>query len=392
MAESARLAAVLEQAGDVILITDTQGRIQYVNPAFERITGYTQAEAIGHNPRLLNSRNNDPAIYENMWDTITRGQVWKGHLTNKRKDGTYYQVEATIFPVHDPQGRIVNYAAVTRDITQEIELETRLRQTEKLEAIGQLASGIAHDFNNVLTAVLGNIGLLRNQIDVTTTVTEYIQKGLNEIERLAQQGATLTRQLLAFNRREPLKLVALDPNKVVSDAERFLRRLLPSNIVFELRLAAEMCTVLADIGQLEQILMNLALNARDAMPQGGRITIRTAVMHLDELYVASHADACIGPHVLIAVRDTGRGMSAEVLRRIFEPFYTTKPPGKGTGLGLSICLKIMERLGGHIRVASEPGQGALFTMLLPVNHQSAGNGENHMTTTMKRNNPRRVTP
>lgn len=365
------MAAVLEQASDAMLITDLRGVIQYVNPAFERMTGYRAAEAVGHTPRILKSNKNDPAVYENLWDTISRGRVWKGHLINKRMDGTYIQIDATIFPVNGPDGRIVNYAAVTRDITQEIELEARLRQTEKLEAIGQLASGIAHDFNNVLTAVLGNVGLLRAQLEQSGSQPDYLIKGLDEIERLTQQGASLTRQLLAFNRREPLKLAALDPNKVVSHAEQMLRRLLPSNIVFELALGAEVYSILADAGQIELVLMNLALNARDAMPRGGRIVIQTGGVILDELYVASHADACIGPHIFISVRDTGKGMSADVLRRIFEPFFTTKPAGKGTGLGLATVYAIVRRFGGHITVASAPNAGSEFIVYLPASMEGA---------------------
>ncbi len=367
-----RLATVVEQANDAILITDTSGTIQYVNPAFERITGYNRREVIGENPRLLKSGKNEPALYENLWDTITRGKVWKGHLTNKRKNGTLYEVEATISPVCDRDGLVVNYAAVTRDVTQEIELETRMRQAEKMEAVGQLASGMAHDFNNVLTAILGNVGLLWAKLEKQPLTLELVTRALERIERTAQQGASLTRQLLTFNRREVVKLEPLNPNRILTDAEHMLRRLIAANITVDMHLEPKAYTIRGDAGQIEQILMNLVLNARDTMPRGGRLTITTANVELDELYAASHTDACIGPHIMLAVRDTGCGMSGDVLKRIYEPFFTTKPAGKGTGLGLATVYAIVRRLGGHITVVSALGEGAEFKVYLPASAEEIG--------------------
>ncbi|MFQ5805921.1 MAG: PAS domain S-box protein, partial [Phycisphaerae bacterium] len=364
--EYARLATVVEQASDAILITDTAGTIQYVNPAFERITGYGRSEVIGQTPRIIKSGKNEPALYENLWDTISRGGVWKGHLVNKRKDETLYEVEATISPVYDRDGRIVNYAAVTRDVTQEIKLEARLRQTEKMEAVGQLASGVAHDFNNVLTAILGSAGLLRAKLRLGYVKQHLIAQELEQIERSARQGASLARQLLTFNRREAVKFKALDPNRIVAESRRMLRRLIAENIALELNLAPDVHAIRADAGQLEQILMNLVVNARDAMPEGGRLTITTANAQLDELYVSSHADACIGPHVLLTVRDTGCGMSADVLARMYEPFFTTKPPGKGTGLGLATVYAIVHTFAGHITVTSASNEGTEFRIYFPA--------------------------
>jgi two-component system cell cycle sensor histidine kinase/response regulator CckA len=364
--EYARLATVVEQASDAILITDMEGTIQYVNPAFERISGYTRGEVIGQSPRILKSGKNEPALYENLWDTILRGAVWKGHLVNRRKDGSLYQVEATVSPVRDRDGRIVNYAAVTRDVTQEIELETRLRQAEKMEAVGQLASGVAHDFNNVLTAILGSAGLLRSKLCEQPVADDAVVKGLEQIEHLARRGASLTRQLLTFNRREVVKLELLNLNQIVADSERMLRRLIVETITLKLDLAPDVRAIRADAGQVEQILMNLVVNARDAMPEGGRLTIATANVHLDEAHVSSHADACIGPHVLLTVRDTGCGMTAEVLKHMYEPFFTTKPPGKGTGLGLATVYTIVRRLDGHITVSTAANEGTEFRVYFPA--------------------------
>jgi len=364
--ELTRLATVVEQASNAIVITDTNGTIQYVSPAFERITGYRRDEVIGQNPRILKSGENDPALYENLWDTISRGEVWKGHLINRRKDGALYQVEATISPVYDRDGGIVNYAAVTRDVTQEIELESRLRQAEKMEAVGQLASGVAHDFNNVLTAILSSVGLVRTALGKEPLAYDAIAKAIAQIERSARQGAALTHQLLTFSRRRAVKLEPLNPNRVLADAERMLRRLIAKNIAFEMCLAPDVHAINGNASQLEQILMNLVVNARDAMPSGGRLTITTANVVLDEAYVSGHHDASTGPHAMLAVRDTGGGMAADVLQRIYEPFFTTKPPGKGTGLGLATVYASVRRCGAHIVVTSAPNEGAEFKIYFPA--------------------------
>ncbi len=364
--ELTRLATVVEQASDAIVITDPQGTIQYVNPAFERITGYRRDEVVGQNPRILKSTENEPAVHENLWDTISRGEVWKGHLTNQRKDGTLYQVEATISPVYDRDGGIVNYAAVTRDVTQEIELEARLRQAEKMEAVGQLASGVAHDFNNVLTAILSSVGLLRAALAKEPASHDAIMKAAVQIERSARRGASLTRQLLTFSRRQTVKLEPLHPNRVVVDSERMLRRLIARNITVEMQLAPDASAINGNASQLEQILMNLVVNARDAMPSGGRLTITTANVVLDEAYVSGHHDASTGPHVMLSVRDTGGGMTPEVLQHIYEPFFTTKPPGQGTGLGLATVYANVRRCGGHIIATSAPNEGTEFKIYFPA--------------------------
>lgn len=367
----ARLATVVEQASDAILIADPSGIIEYVNPAFERVTGYSREDVIGRNSRMFNGRDTKSALFENMWDTIKRGVVWKGALDNKRKDGTTYQVELTVSPVFGASGKIVSYSALMRDITQEMELETRLRQAEKMEAIGQLASGVAHDFNNVLTAILGHVSLLSAAVRDDAGPSGALADGIEQIERAARQGAALTRQLLNFNRKRPTHLEPVQPDRVLRDTERMLRRLIAQNISLDLRPTPNLDAVLADVCQLEQIILNLALNARDAMPDGGVLTISTERANLDESYAAVHHDAATGPHVLIRVRDTGAGMPPDVLAHIFEPFFTTKSPGKGTGLGLATVYGIVQRFGGHITVQSSPGEGTEFRVYLPSTTRSS---------------------
>lgn len=362
----ARLATVVEQASDAILIADTNGIIEYVNPAFERTTGHRSDEVIGRSSRVFDGRYSDPAMFENMWDTLNQGRAWKGAMANTRKDGSGYQVELTVTPMFRRSGRIVGYSALMRDITQEMELEARLRQAEKMEAIGQLASGVAHDFNNVLTAILGHVSLMRAGIRSHAISLGAVADGLDQLERAARRGASLTRQLLNFNRKRPTRLEPVQPNRVLADTERMLRRLIAQNVTLELQPAPDVGAVMADVCQLEQIILNLAVNARDAMPDGGALTISTETTNLDERYTTGHHDAGTGPHVLISVRDTGTGMSPDVLTHIFEPFFTTKSPGKGTGLGLATVYGIVQRFGGHITVNSGPGEGTEFKIYLPA--------------------------
>lgn len=357
-----RLITAIEQAVESVTITDTAGNIIYVNPAFERISGYSRAEVISQNPRLLQSGRHDAAFYEHMWATLSAGEVWQGRLINKRKDGGLYTVEATISPVRDEKGAIVNYVGVMRDVTTELLLEERYRQAQKMEAIGRLAGGVAHDFNNILTVIAGYTGLLLSQ-HPDSRDPQY--KDIEQIRQAVERAASLTRQLLAFSRKQPLQPEVLDLNRIVANIERILRRLIGEDIELRTALNPALGRVKADPGQLEQIIMNLAANARDAMPYGGILTIETANIDLDEIYEEQHPLLAPGPYVLLAVTDTGMGMDAETLAHLFEPFFTTKEKGQGTGLGLAIVYGIVRQSGGDIWVYSEPGQGTIFKIYLP---------------------------
>jgi len=357
----ARLTMAVEQAGESIVVTDTRGVIQYVNPAFERITGYDRMEVIGQTPRILKSGRHDAAFYKSMWETLRRGEVWRGTFLDRRKDGTLYEEEAVISPVRDPSGRLVNYVAVKRDVTDVRRMEERLRQSQKMEAVGRLAGGVAHDFNNLLTAISGYSDLLLHRLPAYST----LRRDVEEIRKAGDRAASLTRQLLAFSRRQVLQPKVLDLNTVVTSMGEMLRRLIGEDIELSTDLSPSLSRVKADPGQIEQVIVNLAVNARDAMPGGGRITIATADADLSPAYAAAHPEVRPGPHVLLSVADTGQGMSDETQTHLFEPFFTTKEKGKGTGLGLATVYGIVQQSDGHIRVNSAADRGSTFLIYLP---------------------------
>jgi PAS domain S-box-containing protein len=360
-AELQRLAAAVEQTADSIVITDLNGHIEYVNPAFERITGYTREEAVGANPRILKSGQTDAATYRDLWQTITAGGVWVGRLVNKKKDGTYFTERATISAVRDPSGEIAHYIAVKQDTTHETQLEEQLRQSQKMEAVGQLAGGVAHDFNNLLTAINGYAALLLRRVSDDSP----IKSQLEEIKKAGERAANLTRQLLAFGRKQMLHPLSLNLNDNVSDLTKMLKRLIGEDIQLITKLDPRLARTKADPGQIEQVVMNLVVNARDAMPSGGVITIETANAELNDAYAASHVGVLAGSYVMLTVSDTGTGMDHETLSHIFEPFFTTKAKNKGTGLGLSTVYGIMKQSGGSIWVYSEVGIGTTFKLFLP---------------------------
>ncbi|MGQ9920752.1 MAG: PAS domain S-box protein [Desulfobacca sp.] len=360
-AEQERLLAAIEQAGEAIVITDTQGAIQYVNPAFELATGYGKQEVLGQNPRILKSGLQDQAFYQNLWQTITAGRTWRGRLVNRRRDGTLFTEDATISPVFDRNGQIVSYVAVKKNISVELEMERQLYQAQKLESVGRLAGGLAHDFNNMLSVIIGYAELLEKQISPEQPPYQLIE----EIRRAGLRSRALTQQLLAFSRQQSQQLQILDLNMIITTLERMVQRLIGEDIDLVTVLAPNLGAVRADQNQIEQVLINLIVNARDAMPQGGRLTIRTANVELPEPTGMPRYDLPPGPYVLVEVSDTGVGMEEATQDKIFEPFFTTKEPGQGTGLGLAMVYGIVKQSGGDIRCTSRLGQGTTFTILLP---------------------------
>jgi PAS domain S-box-containing protein len=359
--EHVRLVTAIEQAGEAIVVTDPDGNIQYVNPAFERVTGYSRDEAVGKNPRMLKSGEHDAAFYEGLWETLSGGSVWTGRFVNRRKDGTVYHEEATISPVRDATGRTVNYVATKRDVTRELEIEEQLRQSQKMEAIGQLAGGIAHDLNNILTVVNGHAELLA----MSLSGQEQPRRDALEISKAGQRAGSLVQQILAFSRKQLLQPRVLSLNEVVTGVEEMLRRLIGESIEMAAVKAPDLGSVEADPSQLEQIVMNLAVNSRDAMPSGGRLRIETANVEIDAGNREHHPGVGPGRYVMLAVTDTGTGMDAETKKRIFEPFFTTKGKGKGTGLGLATVYGIVKQSGGDVGVQTEPGRGTTFRIYLP---------------------------
>jgi len=366
-AERTRLMTAIEQAAETVIITDSDGTIVYANPAFERISGYSREEVIGKNPRILRSGEHDDRFYSDMWRTLARGDVWKGHFINRRKDGTACEEEATISPVKDASGSIVNFVAVKRDVTGEVLLQKQLFQAQKMEAIGTLAGGVAHDFNNLLQIVLGYSDLTLLDGGFPSAYRDDLEK----IKQAARSGAELVQRLLTFSRKTEFKPLPLDLNQRIVLVHKLLTRTLPRMIQTDLVLCDNLPKINADPTQMEQVLMNLAVNARDAMPDGGRLLIETSTVSIDAEYAKTHLGAKTGQYVRLSVSDTGKGIDEDTAEHIFEPFYTTKGPGEGTGLGLAMVYGIVRQHEGYITCSSETGKGTTFTIYFPATQSPA---------------------
>jgi PAS domain S-box-containing protein len=360
--ERERLLAAIEQAGEVVFITDADGVIQYVNPVFETVTGYTFEEAVGENPRmLLKSGKQDQAFYHELWETITAGNTWKGRITNKRKDGKLFTEDVTISPVCDDSGQIVNYVAVKRDITERLQLEAQLFQAQKMESVGRLAGGVAHDYNNMIGVILGYGELALDKVKPGDPLYEDLEK----ILAAAKRSKDITRQLLAFARKETISPEVLDLNATVESMLKMIRRLIGEDIDLAWLPGTGLWSVNMDPSQIDQVLANLCVNARDAIANVGRITIETDNINFDKDYCSDHAGFVPGDFVMLAISDNGSGIAAENLDKIFEPFFTTKGQGKGTGLGLATVYGIVKQNEGFINVYSEIGNGTTIRIYLP---------------------------
>ncbi len=357
-AEIRRLVTAIEQAAEDIMITDAEGIIEYVNPAFESVTGYSREEVIGRTPAFLTSGLHDGEFYKNLWETIRAGKVWTGTIVNRRKNGTFIHEESTVGPLVDSSGAITGYISLNRDVTRQVQLESQLHQSQKMEVIGQLAGGIAHDFNNILSAIIGYSNLVQIKLPPDDPVRKYV----DQIVASSGKAAILTQSLLAFSRKQIIDPKPLDVNAAIMGTKKLLSRLITEDIVLRTELCSGPLVVMADLVQIDQVLMNLVANARDAMPTGGTVTISTSR--------ASGVDGKEGRRggrfACISVSDTGVGMDARTKEKVFEPFFTTKESGKGTGLGLAIVYGIIEQHNGTIHVASEPGHGTTFDVFLPI--------------------------
>ncbi|MGO9691400.1 MAG: PAS domain S-box protein [Syntrophobacteraceae bacterium] len=367
--ERERLTVAIEQTGETVVVTDAEGTIQYVNPMFEAVTGYSRTEAVGQNPRILKSGKHDKAFYLELWNTIASGRVWQGRFVNRKKDGSLYIEDASISPVHDNEGRIVNYVAVKRDVSEHLrafeeraKLEDQLRQAQKMESIGTLAGGIAHDFNNILTAIIGygNVALMKMAKD------DPQRLNIEHMLDAANRAAHLTKDLLLFSRKQISERKPLDLNNVIRKVETFLRRVIGEDIECKATQFAGALPILGDAHQLEQVLMNLATNARDAMPKGGVFSVTTDQVKFDNESISIDGYVKPGNYALITISDTGKGMDEATRDHIFEPFFTTKEVGKGTGLGLAVVYGIIKQHEGTINVYSESGRGTTFTIYLPL--------------------------
>ncbi|MCX7048642.1 MAG: PAS domain S-box protein [Candidatus Sumerlaeota bacterium] len=360
----ARLTTAIEQAAESIIITDTQGVILYANPAYEQMTGYSRHEVIGQNTRIVKSGRHDAAVYAQMWETIRNGGVWKGRLINRAKDGHEFHVDAAISPVRDPAGQIVNYIAAQRDVTHEVLLETHLRQAQKMEAVGLLAGGIAHNFGNLLHLILGNTRRAIQLAGDQTGVFESLEQSLKACDR----GRDLIYQLLAFSRsrEQDLKPFMMEP--IVKETLKLLQDILPSHISLVQNLQPDCGMIMGNPSYLHQILMNFFTNAAYAMGvEGGIMSFTLEVVEptplLLRVFLPEQTQA--RQYVHLMVKDTGAGMDAATIERIFNPFFTTKPEGQGSGLGLYTTLGIVKSCGGHITVDSESGHGSAFHVYFP---------------------------
>jgi PAS domain S-box-containing protein len=358
-ADRERLMAAVEQAGDSIVITDLEASIQYVNPAFEKATGYTRSECLGRNPRILKGGGQPAEFYLELWDTLLSGKAWTGRLENRRKDGTPFTEDATITPVFDKDENITNYVAVKRDVTERVAHEAQHLQAQKMEALGRLAAGVAHDFNNMLGVILA---LVKLELEAGRPGQT---DGLEQIQKAAASSADMTGQLLAFARCQPMAPVVLDLNRTLEGLMKLLPRLLGKDVKLSWLSQPDLGFVKVDPSQLDQALVNLCINARDAMSGRGEL-------RLEASNVTLQADDCLGlenvhpgDYVELRVTDDGCGMDPSTSQRVFEPFFTTKPPGQGTGLGLAMVYGMVTQSNGTIAVDSRPGLGSRFTIRLP---------------------------
>jgi two-component system cell cycle sensor histidine kinase/response regulator CckA len=368
-AESARLASALEQTAEAVVIVSDRGKIVYVNPAFERISGYARAEVEERDWSMLTRGGQDRELGAEIVRAVAGGETWKGSFPQRRKDGTVYDAEGVISPVRDDAGRIVNYVGVQRDVTRERELENQLRQAQKLEAVGQLSAGIAHDFNNILSVVLSNAELA---LAAVPPEQADLRGELDDLSAAARSGATMVKKLLAFSRQAQLTLAPTDLGAVLAELSAMLHHVLPSNIDVQIAAATGLPPACADAGAVQQIILNLATNARDAMPGGGTLCIRTERATLGDEYSATHPWVRPGEYLCVVVTDNGVGMDQQTRERIFEPFFTTKAPGKGTGLGMAMIHGLVKQHSGLVHVYSEVGRGTAIRVYLPVAEQPAG--------------------
>ncbi|MFO0723500.1 MAG: PAS domain S-box protein [Myxococcota bacterium] len=368
----ARLAAIVETTEDAIIGETRDGRISAWNQGAERLYQYTATEVVGRPMTMLVPKDRVLEHREFLRGVCAGDSYFQFETVHVRKDGSTVEVALTISPVRDRSGAITAATIMARDLTETRRTQAALRRTEeqlrqaqKMEAVGRLAGGVAHDFNNLLSVIMSYTNMIIDELKEG----DPIRGDLQEVATAAERAGELTRQLLAFSRKQVLQLRALDLNGVVGGLELMLRRLLGEDIRLSLLLSPRLGAVLADRGQLEQVLMNLVVNARDAMPEGGSLTIETADVDFDSDYSETHAETVPGRYVMLAVSDTGIGMDASTQARAFEPFFTTKGAGRGTGLGLSTVFGVVKQLNGHIWVYSEPNKGATFKIYFPLADQ-----------------------
>ena len=372
-------AMAMDQSTETIVITDTEGLITYVNPAFERTTGYSREEVYGKNPSILKSAKQDDMFYSDLWQTISGGNTWSGRFVNKKKDGSEYTEEATISPVFSDRGEIVSYVAVKSDISDKLKLEAQLQQAHKMEAIGNLAGGIAHDFNNILSPIFGYTEMLL----LDSPVDSSNRQSLTQILAAAKTAKNLVNQILTFSRQSEHVKKPIKVQKVIREALKLVRSSIPTTVDIKEDISRDCGPILADTTQIHQILLNLCTNAYHSMEKvGGKVTVNLKEV---ELAAEDLKDPAMTPgkYACVSVADTGMGMNQDTMGRIFDPYFTTKEIGKGTGLGLAVVHGIVKNHSGHINVYSEHGKGTEFHIYLPVIKSTQDTDQVEMPTILK---------
>jgi PAS domain S-box-containing protein len=370
-----RLALIVDSSQDAIIGKNLDGIVTHWNKGAEHIYGYTAQEMIGRPLSVLAPKEKSDEIPGILRKIRAGERVEYFESVRVTKDGRSLNVSISVSPIHDAEGQVVGASTIARNITGQKKIEDQLRQSQKMEAVGRLAGGVAHDFNNLLGIVTACSELLRSRVDANGL--EYV----DNIREAAKRGASLTRQLLAFSRRQPVQNQLLDVNERLKEVSKLLRPLMGDDVEIVLLPRSSSAIVEADPGQLDQVVMNLAVNSRDAMPHGGKLIIETGVFDFDEGFAREHPPMTAGRYVMVAISDNGTGMDEATRSRIFEPFFTTKEIGKGSGLGLATAYGIIKQSGGHVWVYSEPGHGTTFKIYLPSAEEKLnGRVESHEET------------
>ncbi|HOQ42451.1 MAG TPA: response regulator [Smithellaceae bacterium] len=357
-----KLSQSIEESPVAFVLMDVNGNLEYVNPQFFRISGYAPRNMIGLNVKSLQPTGSQTDDFQEAWESVGADNIWRGEMQIKKQDGECFWAYLTLLPLKNPEGHVNSMMMIMEDTSEKRQLEAQLIQSQKLEGIGQLAGGVAHDFNNILTAIIGYAQLVYLNMQSDDTNRGHIKHILDYSEK----AATITKSLLAFSRKQTTNLSCFNVNDLISDFQKLLLRLMPENIEIQTQFTSQKLSVLVDQVQLEQVIMNLATNARDAMPDGGLIIIATNMTEIDQEFIKSNGYGRTGSYAQITMADMGRGMNRQTLDKIFEPFFTTKEPGKGTGLGMTIVYNIVSRHNGFITVESEPGKGTRVRILLPI--------------------------
>ncbi|WP_176958325.1 PAS domain-containing sensor histidine kinase [Mariprofundus sp. KV] len=375
-----KLSQVVEHADELILLTDRNGIIEYVNPALERVSGYSAQELMGKKPSMLKSSAQDASVYQQLWQTIVSGQTWRGTLIDRRKDGSFYPVAMTVSPILNDQGEIAAYVSVQQDMTERQELEEQLLQSQKMEALGTLVGGIAHDFNNILAAVKGHTYLARGEMDDQKRCAER----LSSVDALTDQGSEMIQQLLTFARKDQLEKRIFSLNKFMRDGYRLAKSIIPENIVHETDFCDDELFIYGNATQFQQVMMNLVGNACDAVANVQKPKTRCTLsrFYANDIFRKRHPDLQGDHFARISVSDNGVGIDPEQASKIFEPFYTTKGVGEGTGLGLAMVYGAVSGHGGVIEAGADEGWSTTFSIYLPLSESEGQRDvlEEHVST------------